>query len=378
MENTGEALRSRKIIRTSIIGIAANVFLSALKAVIGLLSHSIAIVLDAVNNISDAASSLITIIGTRLAGKKADRRHPFGYGRIEYLSAMLISMIVLYAGITSFIESVKKIIHPDIPDYSPVSLLIIAAGVLVKLLLGNYVKKTGEAVNSDSLVNSGEDARMDALISATTLIAAVIYLTAGISLEAWLGALISILIIKSGAEMVMTTVSHLLGEPADVKLAIALKKTVNEFPEVSGVYDLILHDYGPDNYNGSLHIEVKDTMTANEIDQLTREITAAVYAKHSVILSAISVYSLNTRNKEVVRIHDEVRKIVLSHKHVKQMHGFYLNLKDKVMRFDAVVSFDADDRNRVFEEAVASVKEAFPDYDVSTNMDMDLNEVEVK
>ena len=119
-------------------------------------------------------------------------------------------------------------------------------------------------------------------------------------------------------------------------------------------------------------------MTANEIDQLTREITAAVYAKHSVILSAISVYSLNTRNKEVVRIHDEVRKIVLSHKHVKQMHGFYLNLKDKVMRFDAVVSFDADDRNRVFEEAVASVKEAFPDYDVSTNMDMDLNEVEVK
>ena len=378
MENTGEALRSRKIIRTSIIGIAANVFLSALKAVIGLLSHSIAIVLDAVNNISDAASSLITIIGTRLAGKKADRRHPFGYGRIEYLSAMLISMIVLYAGITSFIESVKKIIHPDIPDYSPVSLLIIAAGVLVKLLLGNYVKKTGEAVNSDSLVNSGEDARMDALISATTLIAAVIYLTAGISLEAWLGALISILIIKSGAEMVMTTVSHLLGEPADVKLAIALKKTVNEFPEVSGVYDLILHDYGPDNYNGSLHIEVKDTMTANEIDQLTREITAVVYEKHSVVLSAISVYSLNTRNKEVVRIHDEVRKIVLSHKHVKQMHGFYLNLKDKVMRFDAVVSFDADDRNRVFEEAVASVKEAFPDYDVSTNMDMDLNEVEVK
>ena len=378
MENTGEALRSRKIIRTSIIGIAANVFLSALKAVIGLLSHSIAIVLDAVNNISDAASSLITIIGTRLAGKKADRRHPFGYGRIEYLSAMLISMIVLYAGITSFIESIKKIIHPDIPDYSSASLLIIAAGVLVKLLLGNYVKKTGEAVNSDSLINSGEDARMDALISATTLIAAVIYLTAGVSLEAWLGALISILIIKSGAEMVMTTVSHLLGEPAAVKLAIALKKTVNEFPEVSGVYDLVLHDYGPDNYNGSLHIEVKDTMTANEIDQLTREITAVVYEKHSVILSAISVYSLNTRNKEVVRVHDEVRKIVLSHKHVKQMHGFYLNLKNKVMRFDVVVSFDADDRNRVFEDAVASVKKAFPDYDVSENMDMDLNEVDVK
>ena len=178
--------------------------------------------------------------------------------------------------------------------------------------------------------------------------------------------------------MVMTTVSHLLGEPADVKLAIALKKTVNEFPEVSGVYDLVLHDYGPDNYNGSLHIEVKDTMTANEIDQLTREITDKVYEKHSVLLTAISVYSLNTRNKEVVKIRDEVRNIVLSHEHVKQLHGFYLNQKDKVMRFDAVVSFDADDRNRVFEEALTSVKEAFPDYDVSANMDMDLNEVEMK
>ncbi|MBQ6479308.1 MAG: cation transporter [Erysipelotrichaceae bacterium] len=373
-----EALRSRTIIRTSLIGIGANVFLSALKAIVGLLSHSIAIVLDAVNNISDAASSLITIIGTRLASRQADRKHPFGYGRIEYLSALVISMIILYAGITSFVESVKKIIHPDQPDYSTVTLIIVASGVLVKMLLGNYVKKTGQAVNSDSLINSGEDARMDALISATTLVAAVIYLTAGISLEAWLGVVISILIIKSGSEMIMNTVSHLLGEPADVSLAIALKKTVAQFPQVSGVYDLVLHDYGPDSYNGSLHVEVADSLTASEIDDLIRKITAVVYEKHSVILTAISIYSLNSKDKEAVKIRDQVKKIVMSHEHVKQMHGFYLNRKDRVMRFDVVVSFDAGDRHAVFTDVLNAVKEAFPDHDVSANLDLDLNEVDMK
>ena len=373
-----EALRSRKIIRTSIIGIAANVFLSALKAVIGLLSHSIAIVLDAVNNISDAASSLITIIGTRLAAKKADRKHPFGYGRIEYLSALVISMIILYAGITSFIESIKKIIHPDTPDYSFASLVIISAAVVVKLLLGGYFRKVGKEVNSDSLTNSGEEARMDVLISLSTLLAAAVYLTKGISLEAWLGAVISILIIKSGTEMVMTTVSRILGESADVSLAIALKKTVNEFPEVSGVYDLILHDYGPDSYNGSLHIEVKDTLKASEIDRLIRQITDTVYEKHKVVLTGISIYSRNTKDQETIAVRDQVRKIAMSFEHVKGVHGFYLNRRDQIMRFDVVVSFDAQDRNAVFEEVMKAVKDAYPDYDISANMDMDLNEADTK
>ncbi|MBR4593357.1 MAG: cation diffusion facilitator family transporter, partial [Bacteroidaceae bacterium] len=132
--------REKTIVRTSIIGIVANVFLATFKAVIGLASNSIAIVMDAVNNISDAGSSLITIIGTKMAGRQPDKKHPFGYGRIEYLSAMIISVIVLYAGITSLIESVKKIINPDTPDYSVVSLVIVAVAVVVKIVLGQYVK----------------------------------------------------------------------------------------------------------------------------------------------------------------------------------------------------------------------------------------------
>jgi cation diffusion facilitator family transporter len=221
-ENTAlqEAVqREKTIIRTSVIGILANVVLAGFKAVIGIMSGSIAIFLDAVNNITDAGSSLVTIIGTKLAAMQPNRKHPFGYGRIEYLSAMIIAAIVLDAGISSFVESVKKILNPETPDYSTPSLLILGAAVVIKILMGRYVKKVGERVHSDSLVNSGKDAVMDSVISASTLVAAVIYLTTKISLEAWLGAVISIVIIKSGFEMLWDTISQLLGERVDAEEA---------------------------------------------------------------------------------------------------------------------------------------------------------------
>ena len=251
--------REQIIVRTSIIGIAANVLLAVFKAVIGFISNSIAIVMDAVNNISDAGSSLITIIGTKLAGREPDKKHPFGYGRIEYMSAMIISFIVLYAGITSLIESVKKIIDPDTPEYSVTSLIIVGVAVLVKIALGRYVKAVGKKVNSASLVNSGEDATLDSVISASTLVAAVIFIIYHISLEAWLGAVISLVIIKAGFEMLKETVSQILGERNDPDLTGSIKKTVAGFPGVQGAYDLVLNNYGPDSWNGSVHIEVPDT-----------------------------------------------------------------------------------------------------------------------
>ncbi|MCR5587837.1 MAG: cation diffusion facilitator family transporter, partial [Lachnospiraceae bacterium] len=210
--------REKTIIKTSIIGIVANVLLAAFKAVIGLFTHSIAIVMDAVNNISDAGSSLITIVGTRLASKEPDKKHPFGYGRIEYLSAMIISVIVLYAGVTSLVESVKKIISPETPDYNAVSLIIVAVAVVVKIVLGRFVKSVGVKVNSDSLINSGEDATLDSVISASTLVAAGIFLVFHVSLEAWLGAIISVVIIKSGLDMLKETISRILGEKNDIEL----------------------------------------------------------------------------------------------------------------------------------------------------------------
>ena len=369
-----EASREKTIVKTSIIGIIANVFLAGFKAVIGLMTNSIAIVLDAVNNISDAGSSLITIVGTKLAGKEPDKKHPFGYGRIEYLSAMIISVIVLYAGITSFVESVKQIIHPETPDYNTVSLIIVGVAVVVKILLGRYVKGVGVKVNSDSLINSGEDATLDSIISASTLVAAGIFLIFHVSLEAWLGAIISLVIIKSGFEMLRETISRILGERNDQELAKKIHDTVLSFPQVQGAYDLVLNNYGPDTWNGSIHVEVPDTCTADQLDQLLREITMKVIQEHHVILTAIGVYSVNTKDPEVIEAKRQVEELVFAHEHVRQMHGFYLIKDQNTMRFDLVVSFDAKDRKEVFREAVADVQKAFPDYQLQAAMDTDFTE----
>ena len=366
--------REKTIIRTSIIGIVTNVLLAGFKAIVGIISHSIAIVLDAINNISDAGSSLITIVGTKLAGKEPDKQHPFGYGRIEYLSAMIIAVLILYAGITSFVESAKQIAAPETPDYSPVSLIVVAVAVAVKIILGRYVKSVGLKVNSDSLVNSGEDATLDSIISASTLVAAGIFLIFHVSLEAWLGLIISAVIIKSGLEMLGSTISQILGERNDTELAKEIKRTVLSFPDVQGAYDLVLNNYGPDSWNGSIHIEVPDTYSADKLDKLLREITVKVFNEHNVILTAIGVYSVNTTDEEIIETKKRVQEIVMSVEHVLQMHGFYLVKESKTIRFDIVVSFDATDRRAVYANVLEAVKEAYPDYRLQVTMDTDFAE----
>ena len=366
--------REKTIVRTSIIGILANVFLAAFKAVIGTITGSIAVTLDAVNNLSDALSSVITILGTKLAGKKPDKKHPYGYGRIEYLTAAIISVIVLYAGVTSLVESVKKIIHPEAPNYTTIALVIIAVAVVVKLVLGKYVKGVGEKVKSDSLIASGEDARLDSVISASTLLAAGIYLIFHVSLEAWLGVIISIVIIKSGCEMLMSTLSQILGERADSELSIGIKKTLCKHPEVHGAYDLVLNSYGPDTTIGSVHIEVDDTMTAAELDVLERDLMQEVIEEHGVVLTGISVYSRNTTDDAVIQLREQIRRTVMSHDHVLQMHAFYLDPEEKTIRFDLVMDFDAPDPKALRQTIVEEVKALSPDYTPVIALDADLSD----
>ena len=367
--------RQKTIIRTSILGICANLALAGFKAAVGLLSNSIAIVLDAVNNLSDAGSSVITIIGAKYANKPADKKHPFGHGRAEYLSAMIISVIVLYAGVTSLVESVKGIIPPVTEaTYDAPSLIIVAVAVVVKIILSRYVKGNGEKARSDSLVNSGKEAMLDAVISAATLVAAGIFLIFHVSLEAWLGAVISLIIIKSGIEMLRDTISQILGEQNDPELAKNIKQTVAEFPEVQGAYDLVLNNYGPDAWNGSIHVEVPDTCSADQLDRLIRNIQNRVYTEHRVVLTAVGVYSVNTKDEESIGIREKVREIALSHEHVLQIHGFYLDKEEKSMRFDVVISFNAKDRRAVYSEVIADVQQAFPDYQLQIAMDTDFGE----
>ena len=363
--------RNRVIIRTSILGITANVMLALLKALVGMATHSIAITLDAVNNFTDAGSSVITIAGTKLASKKPDKKHPWGHGRIEYLSAMLLGALVLSAGISSLIEAVRKIIDPRTPEYSSVSLILVAICVLVKIFLGRYVTAAGKRANSETLVNAGRDALLDALVSASTLAAALLYLLYGVSLEAWIGALISVLIIKTGFEMQLNTISEILGQRVDADLVRAVCRTVESFDEVYGVYDMIFHDYGPNRVNGSLHVEVDDAMTAREISDLLRRIAVKVYQEHQVQLTAIGIYSMNTKDRKAMRLREEITKIAMAHNHVLQLHGF--SLKENVVQFDIIVDFEADDPEKIRDEIAAGVSAAYPELTVRAFCDADYN-----
>ena len=364
--------RDKVIIRTSIIGILANVLLAAFKAAVGIASNSIAVVLDAVNNLSDALSSIITIVGTKLAGKLPDKKHPLGYGRIEYISAMIVSGIVLYAGITSAVESVKKIIHPEKPEYSVISLVIIAVAVVVKIVLGRYVKAKGEEVNSGSLVASGSDAMFDAILSASVLACAIIFMITGISLEAFVGAVISVIIIKSGVEMMIETLNEILGVRADQETTDRIKELLTGEEEVQGAYDLIMFNYGPDKNLASVHLELPDTMSVREVDRLTRKLERKVYKETGVVLVAVGVYSYNTGDDEAARIQKDVRERVLAHDWAVQLHGFYVDVETKEMTFDVVISFDISPREALsvlYEE----MKKAYPDYKIVIAPDVDVS-----
>ena len=365
--------REKVIVRTSIIGIVMNVLLAAFKAAIGLISNSIAVTLDAVNNLSDAMSSVITIIGAKLGAKKPDKKHPLGYGRIEYLSSMIVAAIVLYAGITSLVESVKKIIHPEAADYGMVSLIIIAVAIVVKLVLGAYVKKQGEKVNSGALVASGKDASFDAILSASVLASAIVFLVWGISLEAYVGVIISIVIIKAGIEMMIETLNDIIGQRGDAEMSRQIKKLLIEEPEVRGAYDLTLFNYGPDKYYGSVHMELPDTMTVDEVDVLTRKIQIKVFQETGVILTGIGVYSFNTTDDEAAQIRNTVQKTVLAHEWALQMHGFYVDIVNKTMRFDAVVSFDIDHKEAI-EILHEELQKLYPDYTIQIIADIDVTD----
>ena len=364
--------RNKIIIKTSILGIIVNTILVAFKAVVGLFTGSIAIVLDAVNNFTDALSSVITIIGTGLANRPPDKKHPYGYGRIEYFTSVIISIIVLFAGITAAKESIEKVISPTASDYSVISLIIIAVAVVVKFTFGRYVKSVGHKVNSGSLVASGQDAFMDSILSFTTLVAAIISFIWHISLEGYLGSIIAIVIIKSAIDMLRDTANSMLGERPDPELIKNLKKQILSFKEIQGVYDINLHNYGPSKTVASLHVQVANHMTAEKIHILTREIEYTVYNKFGITLT-IGIYAANDTGK-FGKIKKSVEEISQKHQSVLQVHGFYVDQAHKNVYFDLILDFSEPNKQQVLRSIISELKSKYPVYNFNVILDSDISE----
>ena len=364
--------RSKEIIRVSIAGIAANLVLVLLKALVGIAANSTAIILDAVNNLSDVLSSVITIVGTRLAKKKADKQHPFGHGRVEYITSFIVAVIVLAAGVASLKESFEKIIDPPVTNYTQLSLAVVIAGIIAKLFIGSYFLKKGKELNSGSLTASGADANGDALISVATMLSVLVSMIFKVELDGILGAVISAFIIKTGIGIITGTVSDIIGVRIDSDLASGIKAAISEFPQVHGAYDLLLHSYGPEEYVGSVHVEVDDDMSVKELDSLTREIASKIYSQFGVYLT-IGVYASNTDDEQAREIMTAVRSEISDHASILQMHGFYLRKEDSFVSFDLIVDFGEPDPAALIEHIRSELSAKYPDYTFRINLDRDIS-----
>ena len=351
--------RNQQIIRTSVVGISANLFLAAFKAVAGWVAGSVAIVMDAINNLSDALSSVITIVGTKLSEKPADRNHPFGYGRVEYFSALIISVIVLSTGILSLVESVKKIFHPTQPTYTAITLVIIIMAIVVKIVLGWYVKKQGVKLQSNALEASGADATFDAVVTLSTLVSAGIMLITNINLDGILGSIISLVIIKAGIEMIGAPVGQLLGK--------SISRDMKQFAGVLGVYDVILNYYGPNAIIGSLHVSVPESMTARRIHGLTRSITKLLYDKYHIIVT-VGIYAVSDHGKDG-ELQKSVMNFLKSYPHIEQVHG-YFHLEEKhTITFDVVPDDTIHDDNAFHFQLLQAIRKVYPEYIFDIDID---------
>lgn len=364
--------RFKRIIKVSIIGIIVNLLLGLLKVLAGLLSNSIAILSDAVNNFSDSVSSVVTIITMYIASKGATQKHPFGFGRVEYFSGAIISVIVIITGVEFLTSSVNRIINPVNTDYSVLTLFILSISVISKIILGRYTKTAGEKDNTPPLIASGEDALSDAIITGVTLVGAMISIITTINIDGYLGVFVSLIVLKAGGEMLLDIITALLGKQNDIELAQKIISELKGYDGIHGAYDLILHNYGPNIYIGDCNVELEDTMTIRDAYALLKPIKHNILEQYGVVIF-IGFYSVNTTDEKIICIEKQVKRIALSNPLVLQIHAFTIYDDLNIMAFDIVVDFECKDLSKLKAEVLDKIKIEYPSYKVKATMERDFS-----
>ena len=382
--------RDKQIIKVSLYGILTNIALVIFKSIVWFLANSIAIVLDAVNNLSDVISSLVTIIWIKLSSKKPDKEHPYWHGRIEYFASIVIAIIILIAWFAAAKESIQKIITPVKTHYTIITIIVVTVAIFVKYFLWTYYKKQWKKLNSWSLTASGADAMNDCLIALSTLVAALISIFFHVWIEWYIWIIISFFIIKTWIEILKDTVNEMIWTRADSDLTNRLKAKVQSYEWVLGVYDMMLHNYGPNkiigtgvydmmlhNYGpnkiiGTAHIQVNDDMTAKEIHRLTRNIQVWIYSEFGIIIT-IWIYASNN-DWEFGKIQKELNQIIRNYENIIQMHGFYVDDSTNNISFDLIFDFKEEHPEKIVKKIKKEIKTKFPDYEYSVIIDNDVSE----
>lgn len=357
------AERTGIINRTSILGIVVNVLIAGVKIAAGLLASSVAIVSEGVNNAADALTSVLTMVGTRLAGRHPDAKHPFGYGRIEYLTGLVVAVVIIVSGVQMLIESVKLIFRPEELSISYVSLAIVAVSAVVKFFLGLYTIARGRVAQSDALVGVGLECRGDSYISIITIGVAVVFLLTGVSLDAYAGVVMSAIILKAGVEVLLKIVSELIGRPGEKELATKIYQLVRATPGVVGAADMMLHNYGPNAWSGSVNVEIDHAKSVGEVYAMLHELQLGIMHEEHVTM-VFGVYAVDDDHVETRRIRRTILEYVKAHEHVKSFHAVYLEPGTNRLYCDLVVDYELADWGALRADFLDYMKAKVPGRDV--------------
>ena len=352
--------REGTVVTVSGLNILVNLIFAAIKVVIGLAVSSIAIVSEGVNNATDSATSLITIVGTKLSAKHPTEKHPFGFGRIEYLTSLLISVLILFTGAELMESSVKRIFEPQEMSISYVTMAIIAVSALVKLALGLYTIKEGRRVDSSSLVALGTECRSDSMVSVITLVTALVFLVFHVSLDAYAGIIMSLIVLKAGFEVLKETLSDILGQAGEKELAQELYRIIRAEPLVLNAADMMLHNYGPDAYSGSVNVEIDHSKTVEEVYAALHELQLRImHEKH--ITMVFGIYAVDRDHAQIRQLREQVAAFVRQQEHVTSYHALYIHPNGKDLYVDLVVDYDLADWEALRKEFTAYMAELYPD-----------------
>ncbi|MDD6232841.1 MAG: cation diffusion facilitator family transporter [Frisingicoccus sp.] len=353
---------------TSGLGIIVNVILAVIKVIVGMMTSSIAIVSEGANGAADAMSSLLALVGAKLAGKHPDEKHPFGYGRIEYLVSLIISVLILITGSEMLTSSVKLIFNPEELSVSYLAIGIVACSAVIKFFLGVYTIKMGKKADSNALIGVGLESRNDAFASVITIVSSLIFLIFHVSIDAYAGILISLLIIKAGVEVLRETVSDLLGRPGEHELAIQLYKEIRETDGILSAADMMLHNYGPGSWSGSVNVEIDHRKTVGEIYQFLHELQLRIMHEHHVTM-VFGVYAVDNEHPELKELRKRLRDFVKEHDSVKSYHAVYIDTKKKIIYCDMIVSYSLKNWDGLKKEFRDYICGFYPEYGVDLTVE---------
>lgn len=351
--------REGVVITISALGILINLILAVIKVIVGAAVSSIAIISEGVNNASDSATSLITIVGTKLSAKHPTEKHPFGFGRIEYLTSLLISVLILLTGFELLKSSIELIFHPEEMSVSYVTLAIVALSALVKLVLGTFTVKEGKRVDSGSLIAVGTDCRSDSLISVVTIATALIYMFFRVSLDAYAGIFMSAIVLKAGIEILKDTLSDLLGQSGDKELAQELYKIIRAEPIVLNAADMMLHNYGPDSYSGSVNVEIDHQKSVGEVYAALHALQLKIMHEKNIVM-VFGIYAVDKDHEEVRQMRKTISAFVRSQEHVTSYHALYIDPDNQDIYVDLVVDYALKDWEALRKEFTAYIAEHYP------------------